>query len=151
MPIGNNKYNFDGGKYFADWVYNEVNAYIGERNTDINVYTTLDEHIQKAAEKILRECPKTHLYLQSVLPINESFKRYKRLNGKTSYFAAINSQLQAWVNKRNDPRLTFINLYPLFTEHEGSEVLQAELTTDGLHLREEGYRIWSKALKKALK
>ena len=103
------------------------------------------------AEKILRECPKTHLYLQSLLPINESFKRYKRLNGKTSYFAAINSQLQAWVNKRNDPRLTFINLYPLFTEHEGSEVLQAELTTDGLHLREEGYRIWSKALKKALK
>lgn len=55
MPIGSNRYNFDGGKYFADWVYNEVNAYIGERNTDINVYTTLDGRIQKAAEKILRE------------------------------------------------------------------------------------------------
>lgn len=55
MPMGSNKYNFDGGKYFADWVYNEVNAYIGERNTDINVYTTLDEHIQKAAEEILRK------------------------------------------------------------------------------------------------
>lgn len=55
MPIGSNKYNFDGGKYFADWVYNEVNAYIGERDSDVNVYTTLDEHIQKAAEEILRQ------------------------------------------------------------------------------------------------
>lgn len=55
LPIGSNKYNFGGGKYFADWVYNEVNAYIGERDTDINVYTTLDGRIQKAAENILRE------------------------------------------------------------------------------------------------
>ncbi len=55
MPIGSNKYNFDGGKYFADWVYNEVNAYIGERDTDINVYTTLDGKLQKAAETILQQ------------------------------------------------------------------------------------------------
>lgn len=103
------------------------------------------------AERILRECPETHLYLQSLLPINESFQRYKRLNGKTSHFAAINRQLQAWVTERHDPRLTFVHLYPLFTESEGSEVLKAELTTDGLHLREEGYHIWTKALKKALK
>ncbi|MBR1648992.1 MAG: PBP1A family penicillin-binding protein [Alphaproteobacteria bacterium] len=54
MPLGNNKYNFDGGKYFADWVYNEVNAYIGERQSDTNVYTTLDLKIQKAAEEVLR-------------------------------------------------------------------------------------------------
>ena len=39
----------EGGKYFADWVYAEVNAYIGERENDINVYTTLDKEIQKAA------------------------------------------------------------------------------------------------------
>ena len=55
MPIGNNKYNFGIGKYLADWVYSEVNAYIGERESDINVYTTLDGKIQKAAEEILRK------------------------------------------------------------------------------------------------
>ena len=55
MTVGNNKYNFDGGKYFADWVYGEVRAYIGDTNKDINVYTTLDSDIQNAAEKILRE------------------------------------------------------------------------------------------------
>ena len=46
---------FEGGKYFADWVYNEVNAYIGERENDINVYTTLDKHLQTEAENILRK------------------------------------------------------------------------------------------------
>ena len=56
MPIGAQIHDkLEGGKYFADWVYAEVNAYIGERENDINVYTTLDKEIQKAAESALRE------------------------------------------------------------------------------------------------
>lgn len=55
MPVGNDKYNFDGGKYFADWVYNETKAYLGENNEDINVYTTLDAKMQKIAEDVLRQ------------------------------------------------------------------------------------------------
>lgn len=106
--------------------------------------------ICRLAQHILRECPSTHLYLQSLLPINESFKRYKRLDGKTSYFAAINRQLEAWVAEQHNPRLTYVPLYPLFTEGEGSEVLRAELTTDGLHLRPEGYRLWARQLRQVL-
>ena len=103
------------------------------------------------ADRILRECPSTHLYLQSLLPINESFNRYSRLKGKTGYFAQINKKLEQWVAERHDDRLTFVSLYPHFTESAESEVLNASLSTDGLHLREEGYRIWAKTLKKALK
>ena len=56
LPIGPEKYyKVEGGRHFADWVYNEVNSYIGERDSDIYVYTTLDQHIQQSAEKILRE------------------------------------------------------------------------------------------------
>lgn len=56
MPLGNKKSQaIDGGKYFADWVYAETNAHLGEREDDINVYTTLDKEIQTAAERILRE------------------------------------------------------------------------------------------------
>lgn len=44
-----------GSRYFADWVYGEVNAYIGEREQDVNVFTTLDKYIQRKAEHILRE------------------------------------------------------------------------------------------------
>ena len=50
----------EGGKYFADWVYKDVNAYIGERENDIYVYTTLDQHIQEAADKILTESIKAN-------------------------------------------------------------------------------------------
>ena len=56
MPIGAGIHDkLEGGRYFADWVYQEVNAYIGERENDINVYTTLDKKIQKAAESALRQ------------------------------------------------------------------------------------------------
>ena len=56
LPVGEDKsYKVQGADYFADWVYREVNAYIGERDNDIYVYTTLDQKIQENAEKILRE------------------------------------------------------------------------------------------------
>lgn len=52
----------EGGKYFADWVYNEVNSYIGERENDIYVYTTLDQNIQEAADKILTKTLKANAH-----------------------------------------------------------------------------------------
>ena len=66
---------------------------------------------------------------QSLLPINESFGRYKRLAGKTNLIPEINKQLEALAKEKG---LTYINLFPLFTE-KGSNVLRADLTTDGLH------------------
>lgn len=47
--------NNNGERYFSDWVYGEVNAYIGERETDVNVFTTLDRKLQSQSERILRE------------------------------------------------------------------------------------------------
>lgn len=48
-------YKVEGAKHFADMVYNEVNAYIGERDQDIYVSTTLDQDLQQKAELILKE------------------------------------------------------------------------------------------------
>ena len=45
----------DGGKYFADWVYQDVNAILGEREEDVYVHTTLNQELQEVAEKILEE------------------------------------------------------------------------------------------------
>ena len=56
MPLGREKNaKVAGAAYFADWVYNEVNAYIGERDEDIYVSTTLDQTLQEKASAILRE------------------------------------------------------------------------------------------------
>lgn len=49
------EYKVEGAKHFADMVYREVNAFIGERDTDIYVSTTLDQDLQQKAEWILRD------------------------------------------------------------------------------------------------
>ncbi len=56
QPIGNGQeYRVSGGKHFAQFVYDKVNDFIGERIEDIVVMTTLDQKLQETAEKILRE------------------------------------------------------------------------------------------------
>ena len=100
--------------------------------------------IDHTVERIRRESPQTRLYLQSLLPINESFGRYRLLTGKTDLVPQINARLRELARER---QIDFIDLFPLFTEPNTS-VLRKELTTDGLHLNEDGYRIWVKVLKK---
>lgn len=53
-------YKVEGAKHFADWVYGETNAYIGERDNDIYVHTTLDQDLQQHAEKVLQKMIKSH-------------------------------------------------------------------------------------------
>lgn len=48
-------FKVEGAKHFADMVYQEVNDYIGEREQDIYVSTTLDQDLQQKAEWILRD------------------------------------------------------------------------------------------------
>lgn len=100
--------------------------------------------IRLTVERIQRESPETELHLQSLLPINESFGRYKLLTGKNDLVPEINTRLKALAQEK---KIDFINLFPLFAEGN-TNVLRKDLTTDGLHLNEEGYKIWAKALKK---
>ncbi|WP_320053665.1 serine hydrolase [uncultured Acetobacteroides sp.] len=94
-------------------------------------------------DRIQSESPKTKLYLQSLIPINESFGRYKTMIGKTNLIPEINQKFELVAAQK---KIQYINLYPFFTE-KGTNVLRKELTTDGLHLTKEGYDIWSKQLR----
>lgn len=102
--------------------------------------------IRMTVERIQRESPETKLCLQSLLPINESFGRYKKLTGKTNLIPEINARLEVLAKEK---RISYLNLFPRFTE-KGTNTLRADLSTDGLHLNENGYAIWVKALKKKL-
>ena len=97
--------------------------------------------------RIQMESPNTKIYLQSVLPINESFERYKRLTGKTNQIPEINKELEK-ITKTH--KIVFVNLFPHFIE-KGTNILRKELTEDGLHLNEYGYAIWVNELKKYVK
>lgn len=94
--------------------------------------------------RIRRESPQTQIVLQSLLPINESFNRYKLLAGKTDSVPAINSRLKALAKSEG---IAFVDVFSLLKE-QGSPSLRKELSTDGLHLNEDGYRIWAEELKK---
>lgn len=103
-------------------------------------------NISMVVDRIRKESPDTKLYLQSLLPINESFGRWKKLEGKSAMIPEINAGLEALAREKG---ATFVNIFPLFTAKE-TNVLRPELTGDGLHLNEDGYKIWAKALKKNL-
>ena len=54
-------------------------------------------------DRIMRETPTTKLYVQSVLPINNNFGRYKKLIGKEQVVRDINAKLRPEVEKRGLP------------------------------------------------
>lgn len=98
--------------------------------------------ITDLVRRIHAESPETKIYLQSLLPINNSFGRYSRIKGKEQVVRDINAILAAEAPSLD---VTWINLYPLFTDSEGN--LRSELTSDGLHLKPEGYAIWGSIIK----
>ena len=100
--------------------------------------------VDRLLARIQAESPDTKVCLQSLLPVNESFGRYSRLEGKTDLVPATNRLLRQVAERRG---VSFVDLFPLFTDGKRSHVLRADLSTDGLHLNEAGYRIWQKALK----
>lgn len=97
--------------------------------------------VEAIVGRIHRESPTTKVYLQSLLPINNSFGRYKRIFGKEQTIRDINTLLEAYAAK-ND--ITWINLYPAFADEKGN--LRSDLTNDGLHLLGPGYIIWREIL-----
>lgn len=112
--------------------------------------------IINVVRRIKKESPNTKIYLQSLLPINESFKRYRLLTGKTAMFSEINAKLEKMAKEE---KVTFINLYPLMLTNgpadlalpASEQVLRPEITRDGLHITQEGYKIWADAIRKYLK
>ncbi len=104
---------------------------------------SIAEMMRLLITRIQQESPETQIILQSVLPVNESFGRYKNLYNKTELIPAVNARLQRISEEKG---ITFLNLFPHFTL-PGTHVLRPSLTTDGLHLNENGYEIWSRLIR----
>lgn len=115
---------------------------INDVSHDVTVDSVMTD-IRTLVDHIRAQTPKTKLVLQSLLPIRESTGRWKRLQGKTDMIPQINARIEALAREKG---LTFINLFPHFTE-PGTNVMRADLTYDGLHLSKAGYDVWVKLLK----
>jgi len=92
------------------------------------------------------KCPQTKIFIHSVLPINNSFGRYKKLIGKEKQILNLNKELKKMAKSKG---VTFINLYPYYLDST-KKVLKAEYTRDGLHLTPEAYTIWANMDRKFL-
>lgn len=74
------------------------------------------------------------VYLQSILPVNEDQCVYDVSNQDIK---TLNNGIQKLAS---DYGMIYIDLFPLFTDEEG--MLAVQYSYDGLHLSDEGYRIW---------
>lgn len=97
------------------------------------------EKCRSVIDAIRTQTPQTRLLVQSLLPVNLEVKLWKILEGQEAKIVDINHRLQDYCERQ---QLTFINLHPLFTTEDGL-TMRADLTTDGLHINEAGYRIWA--------
>lgn len=90
---------------------------------------------------IQARCPKTEIYVQSMLPFNNDVRLWKLLKGREQVVADGNKGLESMCQRLG---VTFINLYPLFVGEDGK--MKPEYTNDGLHLMGGAYLIWRDAL-----
>lgn len=108
----------------------------------------LPDTIAKNTIAILQELhktlPHTQIYLQTLLPVDEGYNRYKGLRGKTSLVDQVNSRLKAIPTAL--PYITLIDLNPYFRENN-SNTLKRSITRDGLHITPEGYLLWAEVIK----
>lgn len=101
-------------------------------------------NVRKIVERFQSESPRTKLYVQSVFPVNDSFKKYAAKHGRhDADIVAVNKGLQALCAEKG---IVYIDLWTLLADKNGK--LRADLTNDGLHLMGEGYLAWKTVIEK---
>lgn len=142
----------------TEGILNRIDEIIEAQPSNLFILTGVNDISQNLSNKVIIKnykeiikqvkagSPNTHIYIQSLLPINNDFGRYKRLIGKEKQVIDLNKGLAKMAKKE---KLPFINLYPLFLDN--SQKLEASYTNDGLHLNADGYKIWVNELNQYIK
>ena len=108
------------------------------------------DSIGRVMEKLIilikERCPRTEIYVQSMLPFNTDVQMWKLLKDREQVVIDGNRAMEEAAKRQG---VTWINLYPLFVDKNGK--LREDLTNDGLHLLGPGYLIWRDAIIKYVK
>lgn len=107
---------------------------------------TVFNKICKIANRILKDSPTTKVFIQSILPVSDSFGLFKNHTNKTNEVLWVNAHLKEWCANEN---IGFIDLYSHFILAD-SEKLDPKYTNDGLHLLGDGYLRWIEIIKPLL-
>lgn len=97
---------------------------------------------RKIVQTIKSASPRTKIYAQTLLPVNNTFTQFKNHYNKDEHIAAVNAGIRKIAAEE---KVTCIELNKAFQDAEGK--LDKKLTMDGLHLNAEGYKVWAGMLK----
>jgi len=98
---------------------------------------------QKIIQRIKKGSPATKIYCQTLLPVNNTFDKFKNHYNKDEHILWVNQQLKVLAQSQ---KVNLIDLYPAFLDSE--KRLIKEFTHDGLHLTAAGYQKWAELLTK---
>ncbi|WP_199117212.1 GDSL-type esterase/lipase family protein [Pedobacter sp. ASV28] len=101
------------------------------------------QNFKRMMVMVKTQSPKTKLYMQSVLPVNEAMLPSIYAQVKNSKINDLNQKLEALCKEMN---VSYINLHPALADEKGS--LRKEWSIDGLHLRQASYVYWANELKR---
>lgn len=90
-------------------------------------------------QRIKQEAPDTKVIMTSVLPIN---KTIRKTHVENNQIISLNHQL---TKLAKDQEISMVQLYDLFLK---GQQLDAQYTSDGLHLNGKGYALWVENLQK---
>ena len=124
---------------------NPVKIFIMIGTNDLAIGRTQDEILRnfiKIMDRISRESPQTKVYIQSILPVNNTFNQFPNHTNKSDEIQQMNAKLRELAISRS---FQFIDLDPVFTDESGR--LKKDFTNDGLHLTGPGYMAWKHVLK----
>jgi lysophospholipase L1-like esterase len=97
---------------------------------------------RRIIDRIREASPRTKVYFQSLLPTNASFHTMEAYYRQKQRILDINAALKIITEKK---RIGFIDLYSHFVDSSGS--LIRKYSWDGVHLNEEGYKVWVEVLR----
>jgi lysophospholipase L1-like esterase len=100
------------------------------------------DNYRRIITELQSKTPQTKIYIQSLLPLNPQYPGFPQHYDKADHVIIVNKLLQGLALERN---VSYINIYPLFLDNQSR--LDSRYTYDGLHLNEEGYKVWAKFLK----
>jgi lysophospholipase L1-like esterase len=100
------------------------------------------DNYRKMIRRIKQESPRTKIYFQTLLPVNNTFTQFKNHYNKDQHILYVNEELKKLAAKE---KITLIDLYPHFLDND--KKLDKKYTIDGLHLNTEGYKVWAAILK----
>lgn len=97
---------------------------------------------RRIIRKIKTKSPRTKIYIESALPINEEMTTAAYTKGRSKMVPVLNEQIKQLAKEE---KITYIDIVPLFSDENGN--LKKEITMDGVHLKASAYITWVNYLK----